>query len=115
MTFMEKITGSDITKKFKEMQLEVDKLPKDYQDTWSDICMKIYGYSDFTGRNIMPIFDNILELMIEMNNNGKSCDEVFGNDIDSFCSELMSGIPSNDYRSKARKKLNKNIENRFGK
>ncbi len=113
MTFLEKITGSDIKREHAEMKKRVEKLPTEYQKTWDVIFAKLAIRSDFTGRNLTPLYLGILDMLEEMSSLGKSIDEIFGGDIDGFCNQLTVDEPSYDVRDKWRKKLNKKVEKRF--
>ncbi len=115
MNFWEKITGSDITKEFKNFELRAKKLPADYQAAWEKINDNLWQYSDFSGRNLMPILDGVLGFLEEMASDGQSVQEVLGDDIKSFCSELVGEEGAKSFRDKWRKQLNSNIAKKLGK
>lgn len=112
-TFIDKITGNDMTREYKVMRKRVEQLPSEYQQAWDQMFAKIAVRSDFTGRNLTPIYSGLIDMLEEMNSLGKTIDEIFGGDIDGFCDELTIDEPSFDIRDKWRKKLNKKIEKRF--
>lgn len=114
MNFWEKITGSDMTKEFKTFKSRAKKLPADYQAAWEKIMANLWPHSDLTGRNLMPILDSALCLLEETAANGQSIEEVLGDDIKGFCSELASIDGSKSYRDKWRKQLNYNIAKKLG-
>ncbi|HEX3037828.1 MAG TPA: DUF1048 domain-containing protein [Oscillospiraceae bacterium] len=115
MTFLERITGSDMTKEWKSFESRAKKLPADYQAAWKKINTNLWEHSDFSGRNIMPILDGVLGLLEETAAEGQSVQDVFGKDMNSFCSALMSEEAVKSYRDKWREQLNKNIAKRLGK
>ena len=115
MNFWDKITGNDITKEFKAFELRVSKLPTDYQNAWNEINANLSMYGDFTGRNLMTIFNSVLDMLEETAANGKNVKDVLGNDIKSFCAELVGGEESNSFRDKWRRQLNNNIAKKLGK
>lgn len=115
MKFWDKVTGSDITREFKEFEGRVTKLPDDYKVAWEKIKANIWQHSDFTGRNLMPIFDSILIMLEETAAYGLTVEEVLGDDIKGFCFELIGKEKSNTFRDKWRRKLNSNIEKKLGK
>lgn len=115
MDFIEKITGSDITKKLKNFELRVKKLPADYQTAWEEIKKSVWPYSDFTGRNLIPILDNVLGLFEETAADGQSVKDVLGDDIKGFCIALTGEEGAKSYRDKWREQLNKNIAKKLGK
>lgn len=113
MTFLEKITGSDMTKQYQEFENRLAKLPADYTLAWEYIENNISIYSDFTGRNLMSILEQVLEMMEEMHSLGKTTNDIFGGDIDAFCKELTNGMESSSVRDKWRRNLNKKIHNKL--
>ena len=115
MNFWEKITGSDMTKKFKNFELRVKKLPVDYQEAWEKIEEHLWQHSDFTGRNLMPILEGVLGLLEETFAEGQSVQEALGEDIEGFCFALVGEEGANSYRDKWRKQFNNNIAKKLGK
>ncbi|MEL1134511.1 DUF1048 domain-containing protein [Desulfitobacterium sp. THU1] len=115
MNFWEQITGSDMTKEFKSFESRVKKLPTDYQGAWEKINGCLWQNSDFTGRNLMPIFDGVLSLLEEGAADGQSVQEVLGDDIKGFCSALASEAGAKSIRDKWREQLNSNIAKKLAK
>jgi len=91
------------------------KLPADYQAAWEQIKAKLWPYSDFTGRNLMPILDGALGLLEETAADGQRVQEAIGDDIEGFCSALAGEEGAKSYRDKWREQLNRNITKRLGK
>ena len=114
MTFWEKVTGNDMTKEFKSFEDRAKKLPVDYQEAWVKIKENLWQHSNFTGRNVMPIIETALVILEETAIDGKSIQDVLGDDIKGFCLELV-GEDSYSFRDKWRKQLNKNIAKKLGK
>ncbi|MCM3274220.1 DUF1048 domain-containing protein [Paenibacillus elgii] len=115
MNFWEKITGSDMTKQFKTFESRAKKLPADYQAAWEKINANLWQYSDFTGRNLMPILDGVLGLLEESAADGQRVQEVLGDDIKGFCSALANEEGAKSFRDKWREQLNNNIAKKLGK
>lgn len=115
MNFWEKITGSDMTKEMKFFEARAKKLPAEYQATWEKIKENLWPHSDLTGRNLMPILDGVLGLLEERAADGQSVQEVLGDDIEGFCSELVGEEGAKSFRDKWRKQLNNNISKKLGK
>ena len=115
MRFWEKITGSDMTKEFKTFETRAKKLPADYQVAWEEIKTHVWSYSDFTGRNLMPILDGVLGMLEELAAEGLSVQEVLGDDIKGFCSALAGEEDAKSFRDKWREQLNNNIAKKLGK
>ena len=114
MNFLERITGSDMTKELKIFKSRAKKLPADYQAAWEKINANLWTYSDFTGRNLMPILDGVLGLLEETAADGESVQEVLGDDIKGFCSALVGEEGAKSYRDKWREQLNNNITKKLG-
>ncbi len=115
MNFWEKITGSDITKELKSFESRVKLLPADYQAAWEEIKADLGVYSDFTGRNLMPILDGVLDLFEETAADGQSVQDVLGDDIQGFCSALASEEGAKSFRDKWREQLNNNVTRKLGR
>lgn len=114
MNFLEKITGSDMTKEMNKFELRTKKLPADYQVAWEKIGANLWQYADFTGRNLMPILDGVLGLLEETAADGQSVQEVLGDDIKGFCSALMGEEGAKSFRDKWRQQLNDDIAKKIG-
>lgn len=115
MNFWEKITGNDMTKELRTFELRAKKLPVDYQAAWEKINANLWPHSDFTGRNLMPILDGVLDLLEETAGDGQSVQEVLGDDIKGFCSALAGEEGAKSFRGKWREQLNNNIAKKLGK
>ena len=115
MNFWDKITGNDMTKELKNFESRVKKLPADYQEAWEKIKANLWPHSDFTGRNLMSIFDGVLGLLEEATAEGQSIQEVLGDDIEGFCLALAGEEGAKSYRDKWRQQLNNNIAKKLGK
>lgn len=57
MNFWEKVTGSDITSAMQSYAERMYGLSEDYAAVWDEIVRCLYAYTDFTGRNILPVLD----------------------------------------------------------
>ncbi len=115
MNIWDKITGSDMTKEMKTFAKRTKKLPADYQVAWEEINTNLWSYSDFSGRNLMPILDGVLGMLEETAADGLSVQEVLGDDIKGFCSVLAGEKDAKSYRDKWREQLNNNIAKKLGK
>lgn len=115
MNIWDKITGNDIRKEFKNFEDRAKNLPVDYQEAWEKIKENLWQYSDFSGRNLITIMENVLEILEEVSIEGQSVEDVLGKDIKEFCLELVDEDNLNSFRNKWRKKLNNNIAKKLGK
>ena len=115
MNFWDTITGNDMTKEMKAFESRAKKLPPDYQAAWEKIGLNLLPYSDFTGRNLMPILDGVLGLLEESAADGQSVQEVLGDDIEGFCSSLAGEEGAKSIHDKWREQLNRNIAKKLGR
>ncbi len=109
MNFWETITGSDLTRDWKAFEARADALPADYRAAWDKIKTHLSPYSDFTGRNLTPIFDGALGLLEESAADGQRLDDVLGDDIEGFCAALAGAEGGRTFRDKWRQQLNRNV------
>jgi DNA-binding ferritin-like protein (Dps family) len=115
MNFWDKVTGNDMTRILKTYETRAKNLPPDYQTAWEEIKANIWPYSDFTGRNLMPILDGALGLLEETAADGQSVQEALGDDIKGFCSALCGEEGAKTYRDKWRQQLNNSVAAKLGK
>ncbi|GAA2834117.1 DUF1048 domain-containing protein [Crossiella cryophila] len=115
MNFWETITGSDITRDFKAFEARAEVLPAEHRAAWEQIKGHLMPYSDFTGRNLMPILDSALGLLEETAADGQGIHEVLGDDVKGFCAALAGEERSRDYRDRWREQLNRNVARKLGR
>ncbi|MHA6482693.1 DUF1048 domain-containing protein [Paenibacillus sp. strain BS8-2] len=115
MNFWELITGNDMKKEWKAFEARVTKLPADYQAAWGEVAANLFPHSNFSGRNLMPIFDGVLGLLEESAAEGQHIQEVLGDDMKGFCAALAGESGAKSYRDKWRKQLNHTIAKKLGK
>ena len=114
MNFWETITGSDLTREWKAFEARAEALPTDYRAAWEEVKGQLSPYSDFTGRNLMPILDGVLGLLEETAADGQGIHEVLGADIKGFCAALAGGEGGRTYRDRWREQLNRNVARKLG-
>jgi DNA-binding ferritin-like protein (Dps family) len=115
MNFWEAMTGSDLTREWKAFEARAEVLPTDHRLAWGEIKGHILSYSDFTGRNLMPIFDSALGLLEETAADGQSVREVLGDDIEGFCAALAGGEGARNHRDRWREQLNRNVATKLAR
>lgn len=115
MNFWETVTGSDLTREWTAFEARSEALPADYRAAWQQIKCHLSPYSDFTGRNLMPILDAALGLLEETAADGQSVHEVLGDDIKGFCTALAGGEGARNYRDRWREQLNRNVAGKLGR
>lgn len=115
MSFWETITGSDLTRDYKAFEARAAALPADHRAAWEQIKGHLFLYGDFTGRNLMPIFDGVLGLLEETAADGQNIHEVLGDDIPGFCAALAGQGGGRDFRDRWREQLNRNVAKKLGR
>ncbi|MBE3012835.1 DUF1048 domain-containing protein [Microbispora sp. NEAU-D428] len=115
MNFWETMTGSDLTREWKAFEARAEVLPADYWAAWEEIKRHLSPYSDFAGRNLMPILDNALGLLEETASDGQSIHEVLGDDVEGFCAALAGREGARSYRDRWREQLNRNVAKKLGR
>lgn len=109
MKFYDKITGNDIRRAYQEFDVRSDKLPLDYQISWKEIQSSLWDYSNFSGRNLVPILDGILGLLEESALDGISIDQIIDGDVKKFSAAVAGVEGAENYRDKWRKQLNESV------
>ncbi|MGH1725149.1 DUF1048 domain-containing protein [Enterococcus durans] len=121
MKFYDKITGNDIRRAYQEFDVRSDKLPLDYQIAWKEIQSSLWDYSNFSGRNLVPILDGILGLLEESAMDGIlglleesamdgiSIDQIIDGDAKKFSAAVAGVEGAENYRDKWRKQLNESV------
>ncbi|WP_030406868.1 DUF1048 domain-containing protein [Streptomyces albus] len=109
MNFWETVTGSDLTRDWKAFEARAAVLPDDHRAAWEQIKGYLFPHRDFTGRNLLPIFDAALGLLEETAADGLSAGEVLGDDVRGFCTALAGGEGARTYRDRWREQLNRNV------
>ncbi|SDG73991.1 DNA-binding ferritin-like protein (Dps family) [Sinosporangium album] len=115
MNLWETMTGSDLTREWKAFEARAAALPAGHRAAWEQIKGHLSLYSDFTGRNLMPILDAALGLLEETAADGQGVREVLGDDIAGFCAALAGGEGRRGYRDRWREQLNRNVARRLGR
>lgn len=103
-----------MTKAIKSFEARAKVLPAEYQTAWNEIKSNLWVYGDFTGRNLIPILENALELLEVASADKQSIEEVLGDDIKGFCAALVGDEGAKTYRDKWREQLNRNVARKLG-
>jgi DNA-binding ferritin-like protein (Dps family) len=115
MKLWDSMTGSDLTRQWKEFEARATTLPADHRAAWEEITGHLAAYANFTGRNVMPILDGALGLLEETAADGQSAREVLGDDIQGFCAALAGGEGARTYRDRWREQLNRNVARKLNR
>lgn len=109
MNFWDRITGNDMNRDLAGFTARAAKLPAAYQTLWNEMTDQLWNHADFTGRNLMPLFDGVLGLLEEAAADGRPAEEVLGGDVAQFCTELASAEGAKSLRDRWRNQLNATV------
>ena len=115
MKFFDWCSGKDITESMDDFDGRIQRLPAEYRDAWNKIFNTLSSYSDFTGRNLIPVFDGIIELLESSYSEGESIEYVLGSDVETFCADIASNENLKTKRDKWRVQLNQNVMRKLEK
>lgn len=115
MNLWDTVTGNDLTREWKAFEVRAGALPPEYGAAWEEVKARLFAYSDFTGRNLTPIFDGVLGLLEETAADGLDVREVLGDDVPGFCAALAGGEGARSHRDRWREQLNRNVARKLGR
>ncbi|MBS3679808.1 DUF1048 domain-containing protein [Ornithinibacillus massiliensis] len=109
MNFIEKIIGSlDDKREWKAIERRAKALPREYHNAYKAIQNYMWTVGGLTDwKDISRIFDGILDLFEEGAAAGKKVTDLTGEDVASFCEELVKEAKT--WKDKYREKLNNTI------
>ncbi len=100
-------------REYKRQMARVATLPEDYQYVFKKIVSHMWMFADGAGYDMMEVHYGLLDLFEAGAVDGKNVLEVTGEDVAGFCDELLRN--TNTYTENWREKLNRDIQNKFGK
>ncbi len=115
MKFLEKITGSKMTKEWKTLSKRAEELPLEYQLAWEEISATFWAHSGTTSQKIINILDSVLGLLEESVSEGLSIEEVLVEDVEGFCSVILREEGAKSYQDKWHEQLNHTIAKKLSK
>lgn len=114
MSILELITGSDMTRDMQALEARIQYLPQDYQKAWQTLTSALQNYGSFSGRNLIPVYQHLLDFMESAASTDKPASDIFGTDLDDFCTEVASGEGLESQRDKWRRELNRRVARKLG-
>ncbi|MCP2275363.1 DNA-binding ferritin-like protein (Dps family) [Nocardia amikacinitolerans] len=115
MNLWNTLTGKDITREYEALEARAAALPGEHHTAWQQIKAELSIYSDFTGRNLIPILDSVLELLEQTAADGQDVHEALGDDIPGFCAAITGAEGARNFRDKWRAQLNKNVAKKLNR
>jgi DNA-binding ferritin-like protein (Dps family) len=111
LDFIKKMIESK--REYKRQMARVKALPKDYQYVFKKIQGHMWNFTAGSGYDMLKIHYDMIELFEAGAAEGKHVLQITGEDVAAFCDELLRNART--YTEDWRKKLNRDILNKFGK
>lgn len=115
MHFFDQVTGNDMNRMQKAFELRAQQLPESYQAAWREVNQQIWQYSDFSGRQVYPILEDVLALFEESAGQDVAIGAVMGADSNAFIAEIVQAAGVKNGRQQQRERLNRRVAKRLGK
>ena len=90
----------------------VEAMPEDYKFVFMKIQKYMWMFTAGAGYDMMEVHDDLVELFESGIANGKKVLEVTGDDVASFCDELLLNCTT--YTENWRDKLNREVHEKVG-
>jgi DNA-binding ferritin-like protein (Dps family) len=100
-------------KEWHAMEARAKALPEEYRFVYRKIQHYMWNYSAGSGMDMTGIFKDLLGLFEEGAAEGKSVLEITGEDVASFCDDLLRNART--YTENWREALNRDIQKKLGK
>jgi DNA-binding ferritin-like protein (Dps family) len=115
MTFLETITGSDLTREWTAFEARAGALPAGHRAAWEEVRGHLFRHSDLTGRNLTPLLDSALGLLDETAAGGRSVEEVLGGDVEGSCAAPAEAGGARSHRDRWRERVNRNVAGKLSR
>lgn len=100
-------------REYNEQMARVKALPEDYQYVFKKIQKHMWMFASGVGYDMMKIHYDLIELFETGAAEGKQVLEITGEDVASFCDELLRSTST--YTENWREELNRDILKKLGK
>ncbi len=100
-------------REYRQQMARVDALPEDYQYVFKKIQSHMWMFAAGSGFDMLKIHYDLIELFEAGAADGKRVLEITGEDVASFCDELLRSART--YTENWREALNRDIQKKFGK
>ena len=100
-------------REYRQQMARVEALPEDYQYVFKKIQHHMWMFAAGSGYDMMKIHYDLIELFEAGAADGKRVLEITGEDVASFCDELLRSAST--YTENWREALNRDIRKKFRK
>lgn len=112
MTWRERITGSDLTRRAQQLQIRAEKLPKVYRAAWNRLQASTWVQGDWTGRSTMKVLERMMQQFEHSSRQGLDVQELVQSGIqqidsteDVVCENMTPYNWNKKLNDRIRKKL----------
>jgi DNA-binding ferritin-like protein (Dps family) len=99
-------------REYRQQMARVKALPEDYRYVFKKIQSHMWMFAAGSGYDMMQIHYDLIGLFEEGAATGRGVLEITGEDVASFCDELLRSAQT--YTENWREKLNRDIAEKFG-
>lgn len=100
-------------REYKQQMARVEAMPEDYKFVFKKIQGHMWMFAAGAGYDMMDVHNDLVELFESGIANGKKVLEITGEDVATFCEELLSNCKT--YTENWKDKLNREIHEKIGK
>jgi DNA-binding ferritin-like protein (Dps family) len=111
LKLLKKVVGDK--KEYKQQMARVEALPEDYQFVFKKIQKYMWNFAAGNGYDMLKVHYELIDLFEAGASEGKQVLEITGEDVASFCDELLHNAKT--YMENWHEKLNHDIMKKFGK
>lgn len=99
-------------REYRQAMARVKELPEEYQFVFKKIQEHMWMFASGAGYDMLEIHYGLIELFEEGATQGKRVLEITGDDVASFCDELLRSASTytEDWRTKLNKEIHKKIK-----
>lgn len=98
-------------KEYKKQMARVERMPEDYKYVFKKIQNYMWRFTSGAGYDMMEVHNDLVELFESGISKGKGVLEVTGDDVASFCDELLLNCKT--YMENLRDKLNREVHEKI--
>ena len=99
---------------YKVYKKRIHTLPKDYQIVFKEIEAFMWNFALGSGRGMMSVLTDILELFESGAQGGKNVFSIVGEDVSDFCDGILKEVQAQTWTGKKKEMLNQTIHKKLG-
>ena len=98
---------------YKVYKKRIQTLPKDYQIVFKEIEAFMWTFAFGSGRGMMSVLTDILELFESGAQEGKNILSIVGDDASNFCDGILKEVQAQTWTGKKKEILNQTIHKKL--